>query len=477
MQVQQITKLNNTYNRFSIQLPYLIRVKEIELNESESREQEDRNCKNMSLIHEQSCECMKSELDIFAVPATQTNVENGQWAEYFPVNSVSGTQPIEFNISGTGNDYLDLKNTLLYLKVRITKKNGDNLDVDQDVGPVNNWLHSLFSEVELILNDKLLSSTNKTYPYRAYIETLLSYGSAAKETQLTASMWYKDTAKHMQDRTEDNVGFTKRKEMMSESRIVDLIGRPHLDICFQDRYLINGVNVRLRFIRSPDIFALMGDADNYKVQINNAVLHVRRVKLSPTVLTAHTKALENGTAKYPIKRIETKVFTVTRGNNVVNNNNLFQGQLPNRVFIGFVNSEAYNGLITKNPFHFDHFNINSIDLTVIGQDRPSKPFKPNFQRGRYMRSYAGLFATSGKIFHDEGNQISRDDYGNGYSLFGFDLTPDLSESEYVNLIKNGNIKLEIEFSNALTATICVVALAEFDNMIEIDRNRNVISDF
>jgi hypothetical protein len=28
------------------------------------------------------------------------------------------------------------------------------------------------------------------YPYRAYIETLLSYGPAAKESQLTGVMWY-----------------------------------------------------------------------------------------------------------------------------------------------------------------------------------------------------------------------------------------------------------------------------------------------
>jgi hypothetical protein len=31
------------------------------------------------------------------------------------------------------------------------------------------------------------------YPHRAYIETLLSYGPAAKESQLTDVMWYKDT--------------------------------------------------------------------------------------------------------------------------------------------------------------------------------------------------------------------------------------------------------------------------------------------
>jgi hypothetical protein len=39
------------------------------------------------------------------------------------------------------------------------------------------------------------------YPYRAYIETLLSYGPAAKESQLTEVMWFKDTPGHQYKRT------------------------------------------------------------------------------------------------------------------------------------------------------------------------------------------------------------------------------------------------------------------------------------
>ena len=46
---------------------------------------------------------------------------------------------------------------------------------------------------------------------RAYLETLLSYGPAAKESYLTAAMWYKDTAKHMEDH-QLNKGFKSRQE-------------------------------------------------------------------------------------------------------------------------------------------------------------------------------------------------------------------------------------------------------------------------
>ena len=41
--------------------------------------------RNMAFVHRQSCEGVKSELDIFAVPPTQTSIEDGRWVEHQPL--------------------------------------------------------------------------------------------------------------------------------------------------------------------------------------------------------------------------------------------------------------------------------------------------------------------------------------------------------------------------------------------------------
>jgi hypothetical protein len=41
----------------------------------------------------------------------------------------------------------------------------------------------------------------------------------------------------------------------------------------------------------------------YKVQLTAAALHKRKVKISPSVYLAHAKTLENGMAKYLLRRV------------------------------------------------------------------------------------------------------------------------------------------------------------------------------
>jgi hypothetical protein len=62
---------------------------------------------------------------------------------------------------------------------KLTEK---NLEAADNVGPVNNFLHSLFSQVDVSLNGVLITNSSNTYGYRAYIENLLSYGSLAKKS-------------------------------------------------------------------------------------------------------------------------------------------------------------------------------------------------------------------------------------------------------------------------------------------------------
>ncbi len=372
---------------------------------------------------------------------------------------------------------MDLANSYLYIRAQILNDDGANLPQEAKVGPVNLFLHSLFSQIDVSLNEKLISCSSPSYAYRAYLETLLSFGPAAKESQLTAALWYKDTAGQMDATTDDNEGLAARKNLTSRSRVVGMMGKIHSELFFQSRLLLNGLDLKLRLVRSKDAFALMGADGTFKTRITEASMFIRKVKLSPAVQIAHIKALEKGTAKYPIRRVEIKQFSVPKGNLSANQENLFLGQLPKRLVVGMVENGAVTGRFDRNPFNFRHFDCNFLALYAEGQQIPAKPLQPNFERNKCVRSYLSLYSGTHMLYQDESNGIDREEYGKGFTLFAFDLTPDLNDGSHYNIVKQGNLRLELHFAKPLPETINVMCYGEHDSILEVDRNRNVIVDY
>ena len=150
-------------------------------------------------VHHDSEACNKSELNLFSVPPTQVTVEKSKFVDYYPVSTLGeDSAPIEFFIPGNGEDYLDPSRIQLYIKAKIRAADGEDIADDAQVGPQNLFLQSLFSQVNVSLNDKLITPSATTYPYRAMIETLLNFGPAAKQSQMTSGLYYKDTPGKME---------------------------------------------------------------------------------------------------------------------------------------------------------------------------------------------------------------------------------------------------------------------------------------
>ena len=440
----------------------------------------------MAFVDRDSCECAKSECELFSVPPTQTSIESCTMVEFHPVSSIVHGLPIEFNVGGSGQDYIDLANTLLYIRAKITRANGEDIDNNDVVAPINLTLHSMFSEMELKLNDTLVSSLDSTYAYRAYLETLLSYSTEAKKSQLTASMYYKDTAGSLDILALDgagatNLGLIKRHSYFAESNEVDMVGRLHVDLAFQERLIPSDVGLKLKLQRSKDSFALMAPGNNptFKLQIAECKLLVRKVRVTPSVYIGHAKQLEVENAKYPITRVVCKTFTVSAGNLNIVQESLFSGQLPIRLFIAAVDNDAFNGAYGKNPFNFKHLDLTHLKVFLDGTQQHIKPLDVDYTADspQFVQAYLTLFEGTGKFGKDEGIDLARDEYNRGFTLYGFDLTPDQSERDHLNLQREGSVRIEARFKTALPNTINVVVYAEFENFVYIDKHRNVIYDY
>ncbi|EFN77271.1 hypothetical protein EAI_13739, partial [Harpegnathos saltator] len=125
------------------------------------------------------------ELDLFTLPPTQTSIESSQWIHYKPVSSLTDDVPIEFVVPGQREEYIDLAHTMLSLRIRVEAETVAGAAAAK-VGPVNHILHSMFNQIDVYFNQKLVSPPNNTYAYRAYIEALLNYASPVKTSHLAS---------------------------------------------------------------------------------------------------------------------------------------------------------------------------------------------------------------------------------------------------------------------------------------------------
>ena len=74
--------------------------------------------------------------------------------------------------------------------------------------------------------------------------------------------------------------------------------------------------------------------------------------------------------------------------------------------------------------------------------------------------------------------IDIEDYSNGYCLWRFDFTPDQGADQgHLHPMKSVNLRIELQFTKSLPTTVNVIVYAEFDNLIEINGLREVVTDY
>ena len=198
---------------------------------------------------------------------------------------------------------------------------------------------------------------------------------------------------HFQHTGANNAGYTTRKALAAQAREIDMLGRLHQDMSFQSRYLLNGIEIKYRLIKSKDSFCLHGNPNQAKnkVSLKEVSLFCRKVKLNLSIQLAHAKALQHGTAKYPLRHVEEKKFTIPEGNRSFLKKSWFLGQLLTHLVVGFVDNNAYNGNIAKSPLNFMNYDIDFVCVYRDGTQILSSPLQLDFKNNKFIRSYWRLF--------------------------------------------------------------------------------------
>ena len=436
---------------------------------------------SMHKLHRDSADSAYAGLDLFSTPMTETSTLEGKYVEIAPVRE-SRNGVIDFEFSGTEDEYLDLANTLISVQARVVKADGSRLPenaANVTVMPTNNFLHTCISALGVSVNGTE-TSYEPNYAHRCMLENLVNSSPDSKKGSLESCL-YTDNVTAALDQAQLNGGVAAdvetRKSLVAGSKIIDLLGRVHSDIFNQQRFLPANCEVRLKFLRSAPEFCLMktdaADEEAYKVDFESVMLLLRKVKIHPSIVTSHNSLLANNSNfKFPINRVETQTFSITAGRQSEQIQLFTHRVRPKRLFFALIDHRAKNGDYALNPFKFSDYGVSSYGLLIDGHPVPNKPIRLDVASGVFTQAWTHFLISCG-MFIQSDNGITRSKWANGYTIFGIDLTGDLCESTGVHLVRQGATTLELTFSRALPHTVSVFSYAEFDDLIQVSQARTV----
>jgi len=318
---------------------------------------------------------VNSAINIFKVPMTDISTSAYRMVTIQP--TTSGITPAEFIIPGL-DGYADLGRSYFTMELRLKKSDNTNLVAVEKLWPVNNLAHSKIKQIDLNLNGTLISPQSDTYHYKAYFETLLNYDRADGKTILAPAGWYNaldsppEWTANNTDKAGPHVNYTNLPQnhkntldaMIGEvaeyaggARRV-LVFKPHLEVFHTGKLLVPGVEIKIKFhFNNPNLFMNgVGLAARLNEDDIKLTFHMCQLRLNEAFFTALSTKRQGGAAAfYPTVRSEIRTFSMDGALTRFDIANLFQNRVPDRMIVGLVDSRAFNGAVTRDPFCFQKF--------------------------------------------------------------------------------------------------------------------------
>ena len=431
-------------------------------------------------IDQDSPNTITSALDFFNIPATNTSVQSSSWREVLPLNPITDI-PYHFKIH-TSNNYMDLSKCYLLSEMRIKKRNpaGDawiNLEVGDLVGSINFIGSTFIKNLKIFINQKEIYDSNSLYSYRTWLDTELSLPQLAKNTYLNAAGYYEDSA------DPNNVlgaGFLSRRALFNLSATGQFIARIDADFFNQQNYLLSGTELDVEITPQDSDFMVLepgNTANVYKLEITNLKLYVKMIELMDGLALDVTRKLDTTPARYAIRRTSIKSFQINEGVREFSAN-LWNDQVPRRIVCGLVANQAYRGAKNLSPFKFEPFNVRELTIFANARTYPSSLYNLDYAGNKFIRSFHDFHDALGTSNGIDSNGIYLDKYKTGTTLYAFMLTNSMEDSTTYDLIRSGSTSINIKFTADVPANgIVLIVFAEFDSLIFIDKNRNIVSDY
>ena len=413
-----------------------------------------------------------SKFDLFKPLTFENGAKKGHSVEYYPIAPPSDNGPVEFYIPPDPEKFIYIQSMKLYGNVRTKKKDaqgnwGYTVFNTDKVFLINNYFHSLWSNVIIKMNDTEFGETGtNSYAYAAYLQTLLGARERCEDTILYSNGFIKDTLQKLDSvDPAQNLGMKKRRLDGNEKRMIIPI---HNDLMTAETFIPPNTKLGITFKRTDDKFIIMaGDENEYKIDLKHLKLRVRKLDVSEEVKNYYSKMLKTKPPVIPYTKNVIKTYTKPKGDYDLSNYNLFQSsKLPERVYVMMVAQDAFNGNVKKSPYNFQLFDFKEASLVVNNVPEPSNGYKYGEEGAIKDLYYDFLENTGTSPFEMDSVWITKKDYNYGYFILAWDRSPTKDNGLYNHKMEGGTMGIRMTTSKPLKENIMVIVYASYSDTLQ-----------
>ena len=271
--------------------------------------------------------------------------------EIYPTTSLD-ENCIEFEFQMDRNYYVDLRQPFLALKLKfvrgrgydtyeskeIKKEHNDESVVFTETGTdgeeeqeevarvtyVNNIMHSIFSNVEVYINNQQIYNSNGLYAHKSYISNnfkaaIFEYKGGLHCEVYDYEQYFEDISNPLPDPF-----FTSRMKLLSRPDGFMLYGKLGIDFFSTSELLYPNMKIRLRLIRARPKFHMISDNPNVSLGIVDCSLYTRRIALKDDYHKKRMDMIAYAPVEYNYLETLAKTFIIPARQNQFNQESILK---------------------------------------------------------------------------------------------------------------------------------------------------------
>ena len=303
--------------------------------------------------------------------------------EIYP-NTSPNENCIVFEFQTDWNFYVDLRQSFFALKLKFVKSRGYNIykskekkkehkdesvvftetgtdDEEEEevarVTYVNSIMHSMFSNVEVYINNQQIYNSNGLYAHKSYSPNNCKAAISEYKVVLHCESYDNEQGPEHNSNPLPDPFFTRRMKLLSRPDGFMLYAKLGIDFFSFSELFYRNRKIRLRLIRARINFYMISDNPNVSLGIVDCSLYTRRIALKDDY---HKKRMDM-LAYAPVENnyFETlaKTFIIPGTQNQFIEENIFNKAPIRRIAFAMNTNSAFTGSFTENSFWYQQFDL------------------------------------------------------------------------------------------------------------------------